>query len=103
MDLNLESKAKEIDIAKPEDNNNFIDNVYFEKDFELKSLLNTFIYFTQKLRYQKSNETHYSKKDLDKGLSLNQLMLKRLNSKDNINENTTSNNSGKLNSEPLDN
>jgi hypothetical protein len=103
MDLNLESKAKEIDIAKPEDNNNFIDNVYFEKDFELKSLLNTFIYFTQKLRYQKSNETHYSKKDLDKGLSLNQLMLKRLNSKDNINENTTSNNSGKLNCEPLDN
>ena len=102
-DLNLESKAKEIDIVKPEDDNNFIDNVYFEKDFELKSLLNTFIYFTQKLRYQKSNETHYSKKDIDKGLSLNQLMLERPNSRDNISENTTSNNSGKLNCKSADN
>ena len=99
-DLDLESKAKEIDIVKPEDDNNFIDNVYFEKDFELKSLLNTFIYFTQKLRYQKSNETHYSKKDIDKGLSLNQLILERPNSRNNI---STNNNSGKLNCEPVDN
>ena len=106
VDLNLETKAKEIEIVKPEDDNNFIDNVYFEKDFELKSLLNTFIYFTQKLRYQKSNETHYSKKDIDKGLSLNQLFLELPNSSDNITENNNyinSNNSGKMNCVPFNN
>jgi len=90
-ELNLESKAKEIDIVKTEDDNNFINNVYFEKDFELKRLLNTFIYFTQQLRYQKINETHYPKKDIDKDLSLNQLILERPNSRDNISENTTNN------------
>ena len=105
MDLNLESKLKEIDMIKPEDDNNFIDNVYFEKDFELKSLLNTFIYFTQNLRYQKNNETHYSKKDIDKSLSLNQLILERPNSRDNTteNNNNTNNSFGKLNCEPVDN
>lgn len=89
MDLNLESKAKEIDIVKPEDDNNFMDNVYFEKDFELKSLLNTFIYFTQKLLYQKGNETHNSKKDIDidKGNSINQINNLSANSQNEVIDN----------------
>ena len=61
--LNLDEKVQEIEKLKQSADHNFIDNVYFEKEFEYKLLLNTFIYFTQKLHYQKSNSTHFSKKN----------------------------------------
>lgn len=103
--LNFDTKVKEVDIVKPDDSDNFVDNVYFEKDFELKGLLNTFIYFTQKLRYQKSNETHYSKKNVDKSLTLNQLLLDNNYSKDKqtSKNNNINNEAGKLSNKPVDN
>ena len=54
---------------------------------------------------QKSNETQYSKKDIDKELSINDLKLEIPNFTDNIaeNDNTTSNNSGKMNCDLIDN
>ena len=103
--LNFDTKVKEVDIVKPDDSDNFVDNVYFEKDFELKGLLNTFIYFSQKLRYQKSNETHYSKKNVDKSLTLNQLLLDKNYSKDKqtSKNNNINNEAGKLSNKPVDN
>ena len=50
-------------------------------------------------------ETHYSKKEKDKELSINDLKLEIPNYSDNIaeNDNTTSNNSGKMNCDLIDN
>ena len=79
--LNLGQKYNEIiKLQLPPDNT--IDNVYFESEFDLKNLLNTFIYFTQKLHYQKSNETHYSNEK--KVNPLNQLITGFQNKNGNV-------------------
>ena len=60
--LNFNKKVEEIEKIKPDINNNdIIDYVYFQLNFEHKNLCNSFIYFTQILFNQKSNETDYSK------------------------------------------
>ena len=76
--LNLEEKFNEINNISTYVTYNFIDNVYFETNFSFKSLLNAFLFFTQKLHYQKSNETHYSNQN--QIFPLNQLNIKFPNS-----------------------
>ena len=99
--LRLDIKFEDINSKKPETKDNFIDKVYFEKDFEYKCLLNTFLFFTQKLSYQKKNETHFSNKTTINSLSLNHLNTEILNNankikfKDNITLNNNLNNFGK--------
>ena len=79
MTLNLEKKVNEIDNINPDVKYDFVDNVYFEANFALKSLLNAFIYFTQKLHYKKSNETHYSNKNQIQSFPLNQIFANNIN------------------------
>ena len=76
--LNLEEKFNEINNISTYVTSNFIDNVYFETNFNLKNLLNAFLFFTQELHYQKSNETHYSNQN--QILPLNQINIKFPNS-----------------------
>ena len=93
--LNLDEKVQEIEKLIQSADHNFIDNVYFEKEFEYKLLLNTFIYFTQKLHYQKSNSTHFSTTKKTNELAINQIIpeIKKdnvpniIDSKNNINNN----------------
>ena len=71
--LNLEEKFNEINSISTHVTD-IINNVYFETNFGLKNLLNAFLYFTQKLNYQKSNETHYSNKNQNKICSISQII-----------------------------
>ena len=73
QDLNLAEKVNKIDSIIPEKDYTFIDNVYFENKFDYKILLNTFLFFTQKLRFLKSNETHYSNSEEGKKFPINQI------------------------------
>lgn len=78
----FEEKIIEIENIESNVDSSYVDNVYFESEFSYKSLLNTFIYFTQKLRYEKSNETHYSNKNTSKTFSINQLNNDIINHKE---------------------
>ena len=104
--LNLEAKVKELDNIKLEDNNNFIDIVYFEKDFEFKNLLNTFIYFTQIIQNESNNEIIYLKNNnevLLNFLNKNNNCSKQLNSEINNNSINTNNNFLKRHNKPIEN
>ena len=58
--INIDQKINEINKIKVDDA--YIkDNIYFEYDFNEKTLYNTFLYFIQNLYYIKSNEIHFSK------------------------------------------
>ena len=58
--INIDQKINEINKIKVDDE--YIkDNIYFEYDFNEKTLYNTFLYFIQNLYYIKSNEIHFSK------------------------------------------
>lgn len=72
--LNLAEKVNTIDNIVPEKDYTFIDNVYFENKFDNKILLNTFLFFTQKLHTLKSNETHYSNSEEGKKFHINQII-----------------------------
>ena len=74
--LKLDKKINDIDKIKFEkiENSTFIDNVYFDQNFDNRNLMNTFIFFTQKLHFGKSNETHYSNREVrnnNKNMNLN--------------------------------
>ena len=58
--INIDKKINEINQIKVDDAYNK-DNIYFEYNFNEKTLYNTFLFFIQNLYYIKSNETHYSK------------------------------------------
>ena len=107
--LNLEEKVQEIEKLILVTNHNFIDNVYFEKDFEYKLLLNTFIYFTQKLHYQKSNSIHFSKNISKNEVSVNQIIpdisktnvSNEMDNKIEINNNLEENNKNLMNNSAI--
>lgn len=95
--LNLEEKFNEINNISTYVTCNFIDNVYFETNFDLKNLLNAFLFFTQELHYQKSNETHFSNQN--QILPLNQINIKFPNSNVINTLNGNNNNASALNSQ----
>ena len=78
--LNLEEKFNEINNLSTHVTCDFLDNVYFETNFSHKNLLNTFLFFTQNIHYQKNNETHYSNTNQNQILSFNQINIKFPNS-----------------------
>ena len=57
----IEKKIEDINSIKIQDKSDNKENIYFEYNFEKRELFNTFLFFIQKLYYEKSNETHYSK------------------------------------------
>ena len=59
---NIKDKIEEIDNISKQKLSEDKDNIYFEKEFDQKALLNTFLFFTQKMHYTKNKETPYSKK-----------------------------------------
>ena len=89
--LQLDEKVNIIDdiLSEKNENSTFIDNVYFDQNFDNKNLMNTFIFFTQKLHFGKSNETHYSNREEGKIFPINQLMIEFQN--DNKNKNLNGN------------
>ena len=105
ISLKLEEKISAIqDImhGKKEKNSTVIDNVYFEKNFDNKNLMNTFIFFTKEIHFEKNKETHYSNKDEDKIFSNNQLTTEFKNNNNNINNsNNDSISHIKINNEPF--
>jgi len=58
----IDNKIKKInDIIKSTNVSDLNDNIYFETKLEGKELFNTFLFLSQKLHFNKSNETPYSK------------------------------------------
>ena len=94
----LDEKFNQINKINVKKGYRFIDNVYFEINFDNKTLLNTFIYFTQKLHYQKINENHYSKKEKEGIFPVNQLIIEFHNAKLNYNLDANKKLSNNLNS-----
>ena len=103
--LKLDTKINEIIKLKSELNENpsFIDNVYFDQNFDNKNLLNAIIYFTQKLYFSKSNETHYSNREEGKIFPINQLMTEFQNNNKNVNLNGNKDINNNLNNTSNDN
>ena len=78
FDMNIiEQKLNEIKEKVPEID--IKDNIYFQGNFEQKTLLNTFLLFSQKLYDQKNNFIHYSNFN---NLSFNEITPDFLNYKD---------------------
>ncbi len=75
--IDLELKVKEIENIKEDNIINNKDIVYFEYNFKEKILLNTFLYFMQKLHFQKSNEIHFSNQN--QSIPVNEITKNSLN------------------------
>ena len=98
---NFDSKVEELNKIKIDNNsNNNDDNVYFQHNFAHKNLCNSFIYFTQVLRSQKSNKTHFSKNSLSPhNQSFPQLSNSKEETKEDTKDNTMYNNNINISTE----